>query len=63
MAEEDELRDSEAVEKVRETGGSGIVICEILCLFAYISCPVFLLPLVWWSQKKNDEAHKGQRQG
>ena len=57
------MRDFEAVEKVRETGGSGIVICEILCLFAYISCPVFLLPLVWWSQKKIDEAHKGQSQG
>ena len=31
--EEDELRYSEAVEKLRETGGSGMIIGEILCLF------------------------------
>ena len=30
MAEEDELRDSEAVEKVRETSGSRMIIGEIL---------------------------------
>ena len=33
MEEEYELRDSEEVEKVRETVGSRIVIGEILCLF------------------------------
>ena len=37
MAEEDELRNLEAVENVRETGGIGMVIGEILCLFAYIA--------------------------
>ena len=50
MAEEDELRDSEAVDKVRETGGIGMIIGEILCLFAYIACPLFLPPLDLWSQ-------------
>ena len=39
------MRDSEAVEKVRETGGIGMIIGEILCLFAYIACPLLLLPL------------------
>ena len=37
LAEEDELRDSEAMDKVRETGGIMMIIGEILCLFAYIS--------------------------
>ena len=33
MAEEDELRDSEVVEKARETCGIRMIIGEILCLF------------------------------
>ena len=33
MVKEDELRDSEAAEKMRETGGSGMIISDILCLF------------------------------
>ena len=33
MAEEDDLRDLEAVEKAKETGGSGMIIGEILFLF------------------------------
>ena len=40
------LRDLEAVDKVIEMG----VIGDILCLFAYTDCPLFLLPLEWWSQ-------------
>ena len=32
-AEEDELRESEVVEKARETGGIRMIISEILCLF------------------------------
>ena len=44
-AEEDELRDSEAVEKVREMGGSGMIISEILCLFLLQKLPVLLAPL------------------
>ena len=60
---EDELRDSEAVEKVRETGGSGMIICEILFLFAYIYCTLFLLPLVWWSRTQIEKAGIIQRQG
>ena len=30
---EQELKDSEVVEKARVTGGIGMIICEILCLF------------------------------
>ena len=37
MVEEYKLRDLEAVDKVRETGNTGMIIGEILCLFAYIS--------------------------
>ena len=39
-----------AMEKVRETGGREIIIGEILCLFAYIAFPLFLLPIFWRSQ-------------
>ena len=56
MEEEDKLRDSEAVEKMRETDGSRMIIGEILCLFYYISCPFFLLPLVWWRHLKINKA-------
>ena len=42
MAEEDDLRDLEAVEKVRETGGSGMIIGEILCLFLLRKLPILL---------------------
>ena len=49
MVEEDELSYLEAVDKVRETGGSGMIISEILCLFSHIFFSLFLLPLEWWS--------------
>ena len=49
-AEEEELRDSEAVDKLRETGGIGMIIDEILCVFAYIPCPILFLPLELLSQ-------------
>ena len=62
MEEEEELRCSEALVKVREMGGSGIIIGEILCLFAYIACPLFLLPLEWWSQPQINKSGKGPRQ-
>ena len=55
-AEEDELRYSEAVYKVRETCGIGMIISEILCLFAYIAFPLFLLPHELWSQPQIDYA-------
>ena len=45
MAEEDELRDSEAVEKVKERGGSGMIISNILCLFLLQKLPILLSPL------------------
>ena len=54
MVEEEKFRDSEAVDKVREIGGSGMIIGEILYLFAYISCPIFLLPLEWRNYPKID---------
>ena len=43
------MRGLEALEKVREMGGRSIIIGEILCLFAYIACPLILIPLEWWS--------------
>ena len=50
------MRDSEVVDKAREIGSIGMIIGEILCLFAYIACPLFLLPLEWWSQPQIDYA-------
>ena len=38
------MSDLEAVDKLIETGGIEMIISEILCLFAYIACPLFLLP-------------------
>ena len=58
MAEEDELRGSEAVGKLIETGCIGMIIGEILCLFAYIACPLFLLPLEMWSHPQINYAFK-----
>ena len=43
--EEENLRDSEAVEKLRETGGSGMIIGEILCLFLLQRLPILLAPI------------------
>ena len=63
MTEEDKLIDLEAVDKVIEMGDSGMIIGEILCLFAYTACPLFLLPLEWWIHPKIDEAGEGRRQG
>ena len=57
------MRDLEAVGKVIETGGSGMIIGEILCFFVYIVCPLFLLPLVWWSEPQIDKLGEGRRQG
>ena len=60
--EEYELKDSEAVEKVRETGGSRMIIGDILCLFiAYINFPPF--PFAWSSQPEIEEAGKVLHQG
>ena len=60
MAEEEELSDSEAVDKVRETGSSGMIIGETLCFFAHIDCSLFLLSLVWRSQPQTNDAGEGQ---
>ena len=49
-SDEYKLRDSEAVEKVRETVSIVMIIGEILCLLAYIACPLLLLPLELWIQ-------------
>ena len=43
--EEEELRDSKAVKTVRETGGSRMIIGEILCLFLLLKLPILLEPL------------------
>ena len=45
MAEEDKLRYLEAVDKVGETGGIGMIIGEILCLFVYNTYRLLLLPI------------------
>ena len=45
LAEEYELRYLKAVEKVRETGGIGMIIGGILCLFLLQKFPIFLAPL------------------
>ena len=39
------LRDSEEVEKTRETGGIGMIIGEILCLSLIRKLPILLSPL------------------
>ena len=52
------MKDLEAVEKVRETGGIGMIIGEILRFFAYIACPLFLLSPKLWSQPQIDYAVK-----
>ena len=46
MAGEEKLRGLEAVDKVIETGGIGMIIGEILCLFAYMYCPLSFSPPV-----------------
>ena len=45
MAKEDELKDSEVVEKARETDGNGMIIGEILCLFLLRKLSILLSPL------------------
>ena len=45
MAEVEDLRDLEAVEMVKETGDSGMIIGEILCLFLLQNFPILLVPL------------------
>ena len=44
MAEEDELMDSEVVEKARETGGIGMIIGEILCFILLQKLPILIAP-------------------
>ena len=39
------MKDLEVVEKARETGGMGMIIGEILCLFLLKKLPIFLAPL------------------
>ena len=36
------MKDSEVVEKARETGGIGMIIGEILCLFLLLKLPILL---------------------
>ena len=42
--EEDELKESEVAEKARETGGIGMIIGEILCLFSLQKLHILLAP-------------------
>ena len=50
------MRNSEAMDKVRETGSIRMIIGEILCLFSYIAFPLFLLPLELWSHPQIEHA-------
>ena len=43
--EEDNMKDYKAVVKVIETGGSGMIIGDILCLFLIQKFPILLAPL------------------
>ena len=52
--EEEELRDSEALYKAKETGDIGMIICDILCLFSYIAYPLLLLSLELWGHPQID---------
>ena len=45
MAEEDELGDLDVVEKERETGGIGMIIGDILCLFLLQKLPILIAPI------------------
>ena len=59
--EEDEFRDSEVVEKARETGGIGMIIGEILCLFLLRKLPI-LLPLLSFSPLHGGFTCKSRKQ-
>ena len=48
MVYEDDLRDSEAVEKVIEKDSSGMIIGEILCLFLLRKLTTLLAPLSFY---------------
>ena len=50
--EEDELKDSEVVEKARETGGIGMIIGEILCLFLLRKLSILLSFLLTRSEER-----------
>ena len=50
------MKDSEVVDKVRETDGIGMVIVEVLCLFDSIACPLSLLLLELCSKPQIDYA-------
>ena len=63
------MRDSEAVDKVRETGGSGMIIGEILCLFLLRKLSVLLVPLScsplhgWVTRKSRKQAKRDAKDG
>ena len=46
--EKEELRYSEAVEKVREIVSNGMIIGEILCFFLSQKFPILLAPLSFY---------------
>ena len=48
MKYEGDMRESEAVEKVREAGKSGMIIGEISCLFLLQKLPILLAPLSFY---------------
>ena len=64
--EDDKLRDYEAVEKVRNSGGSRMIIGEILCFvlvtkISYITCPPLILPLAWLNHPQIEESGEVRR--
>ena len=69
MAEEEELRDSEVVDKARETGGIRMIIGEILCLFLLRKWPILIAPLSfypvhgWVTRKSRKQAKRDAKDG
>ena len=59
--EEDEVRNSEAVKKVREMSGIGMIIGGILCLFLLQKLPILIAPLAF-SPLHGQVTHKYRKQ-
>ena len=64
------MRDSEVMEKARETGGIGmIIIGEILCLFLLQKLPILIAPLSlsplhgWATRKSRKQVKRNSKAG
>ena len=63
------MSDSQAVEKVVEMVGSGVIIGEILCLFLLPKLPIFIAPLSFYplhgrvTRKSRKQANRDAKSG